>query len=170
MRKRTWVLLRNLSRDANLPWCVVGDINNITSQYETRGGANYPRCLIDGFNETIAEVGLIDMDLVGHPFTWERGRGTTTWIETRLDRVLTSKDWLDVFPLAKLYNLEGSSSDHSAIFLEPKVTNSGNKRTRFRFENAWLTEPLCYQLVKDSWTDDRNSNIMEKIWVCGERL
>lgn len=116
LRKRTWDLLRNLSRDANLPWCVLGDMNNITSQSETRGGANYPRWLVEGFNETIAEVGLVDLELVGHQFTWERGRGTTSWIETRLDRALTSKEWLDIFPLAKLYNLEGSPSDHSVIF------------------------------------------------------
>lgn len=33
---------------------------------------------------------------------------------------MTSKDWLDIFPFAKLYNLKGSPSDHSVLFLEPK--------------------------------------------------
>lgn len=65
-RRRTWDLLRTLARDSNLPWCVIGDMNNITSQADTRGGANYPTWLVDGFNETIAEVGLVDMDMVGY--------------------------------------------------------------------------------------------------------
>lgn len=61
LRRRTWDLLRNLSRDSNLPWCVVGNMNNITSQCDTRGRASYPQWLIEGFNETIAEVGLTDI-------------------------------------------------------------------------------------------------------------
>lgn len=28
-RRKTWDLLRNLSRDSNLPWCLIGDMNNI---------------------------------------------------------------------------------------------------------------------------------------------
>ena len=30
-RRRTWNLLRTLARDANLPWCVIGDLNNVLS-------------------------------------------------------------------------------------------------------------------------------------------
>lgn len=41
-RFKTWELLRNLSRDANLPWCLIGDFNNVTSQADKRGGAAYP--------------------------------------------------------------------------------------------------------------------------------
>lgn len=28
-RRNTWELLRNLARDANLPWCLLGDLNNV---------------------------------------------------------------------------------------------------------------------------------------------
>lgn len=45
-RRKTWELLRNLARDSNLPWCVLGDMNNITSQSDTRGGSNYPNWLL----------------------------------------------------------------------------------------------------------------------------
>lgn len=58
-RRSTWNLLRTLSRDANLPWCI-GDINNVLS---------------------VHEAGLVDMVLTGHQFTWERNRGTQDWIE-----------------------------------------------------------------------------------------
>lgn len=36
-RYKTWDLLRNMSRDANLPWCLVGDFNNVISQADKRG-------------------------------------------------------------------------------------------------------------------------------------
>lgn len=40
-RRRTWDLLRNLARDANMSWCVMGDLNNIVAQTDKRGGAPY---------------------------------------------------------------------------------------------------------------------------------
>lgn len=60
-------LLRNLSRDSNLPWSIIGDLNNMVSQNDKKGGD--PRNLINGFNEVLSEAGLIDMELVGHQFT-----------------------------------------------------------------------------------------------------
>ncbi|XP_074348419.1 uncharacterized protein LOC141687147 [Apium graveolens] len=106
---------------------------------------------VEGFNDALADTGLIDMDLVGHQFTWERGRGTTTWTEIRLDRTLTTVAWLNMFPTGKLYNLEGSFSDHSPILLIPEASKKFTVQRKFRFENAWLTEPMCAQLVLESW-------------------
>lgn len=36
-RRKTWDLLRNLSRDSNLPWCLIGDLNNVVSQSDKQG-------------------------------------------------------------------------------------------------------------------------------------
>lgn len=170
LRQRTWDLLRNLARDSNLPWCVIGDMNNIVSQGEKRGGAVYPQRLIDGFNNVLDDTELKDLELYGHPYTWERGRDTAAWIEIRLDRALVSNAWWDLFALAKLYNLEGSPSDHSPIFLDPRSTQIVMPKKKFRFENAWLLEPLCAQIVKENWEVDRSHNILQKIGLCGESL
>lgn len=62
--------------------------------------------MIEGFNEVLNEIELVDMDLIGHQFTWERRRGKPDVIEVRLDRALTSQSWLNMFSTAKLYNLE----------------------------------------------------------------
>ncbi|KAK1381144.1 hypothetical protein POM88_027888 [Heracleum sosnowskyi] len=80
-RHKTWELLRNLARDANLPWCVMGDLNNITSQQDKKGGILYPNNLISGFNDCLHDTCLCDMDILGHQYTWERGRNTDHWIE-----------------------------------------------------------------------------------------
>lgn len=119
-RRKTWDLLRNLARDSNLPWCTIGDLNNTLSHNDKRGGAQYPNHLIEGFTESILDAGLTDMPLEGHQFTWEKGRNTDNWMETRLDRALVNTGWLNLFPVAKLYNMEGSPSDHSPIHLSLK--------------------------------------------------
>lgn len=169
-RRKTWDLLRNLARDSNLPWCVIGDMNNLISQVDKRGGALYPNWLIEGFNEVIVDTNLIDMELVGYQYTWERGKGTADWIEERLDRALINPAWLDLFPMAKLYNLEDTSSDHCPIMLitEEKIKSTGKRP--FRFENAWLTDPMCHQLVLESWEENNVVNIQQKVKLCGDNL
>lgn len=40
----------------------------------------------------------------------------------------------------------------------------------FRFENAWLVDPMCEKLVKDGWETNNCSDIQVKIKSCGEKL
>lgn len=70
-RRKTWDLLRNLSRDSNLPWCLIEDLNNVVGQGDKQGGEPYPNWLIDGFTEVLNEIELKDMPLIGHQYTWE---------------------------------------------------------------------------------------------------
>ncbi|XP_074356168.1 uncharacterized protein LOC141695859 [Apium graveolens] len=151
------------------PWRLTGDMNNIVAQIDKRCGVLYPQWLLDGFNEVLTETGLKDLDLYGHQYTWERGRNTTTLLEIRLDRAMANSSWFDLFPLTKLYNLEGSPSNHSPIFMEPVSRQKGNYRKKFHFENAWLMEPLCMQIIRDNWLDN-TSNIVQKVEQCGEML
>ena len=53
LHSRTWDLMRQLSVASPLPWCIIGDLNNLMSQAEKIGGALYPNGLIDGFVETV---------------------------------------------------------------------------------------------------------------------
>ncbi|KAM6558769.1 uncharacterized protein LOC133032044 [Cannabis sativa] len=41
---------------------------------------------------------------------------------------------------------------------------------RYRFENAWLREPLCFQLIKDSWELCGNDEVTNKVSFCGQQL
>lgn len=38
LRRETWELIRHLGGDSDLPWCLVGDLNNVISQADKRGG------------------------------------------------------------------------------------------------------------------------------------
>lgn len=75
-----------------------------------------------------------------------------------------------MFPLAKLYNLEGSNSDHSPICLVLKKCEENRCNKRFRFKNAWLLEPMCHQLVEGSWQENSNHDIQTKMKMCSEKL
>ncbi|KAL8088979.1 hypothetical protein AgCh_038659 [Apium graveolens] len=83
-----------------------GDMNNICSQEDKCGGRPYPQSLINGFLEVLDDCNLLDMHLIGYPYTWEKGAGTFEWIEVRLDRALYNEAFSNMFTGASLTNLE----------------------------------------------------------------
>ncbi|XP_074337776.1 uncharacterized protein LOC141674973 [Apium graveolens] len=89
-RYESWELLRGLADESNLPWCVVGDFNEMMFAHEKRGGKPHPRGLLDCFTKTVSDCGLMDMGFVGNEFIWERSRGQYKWIHERLDRGLAN--------------------------------------------------------------------------------
>ncbi|KAM6584214.1 hypothetical protein CsatB_011216 [Cannabis sativa] len=169
-RSESWALLESLKDRSSLPWCVIGDINNIVRQEDKRGGRPYPQWLLTGFQQTLLNCGLEDLELQGHQFTWEKGRATSAWIEVRLDRALISNSWNQIFHSAVLSNLGFATSDHSPLFLEPIAANNFTPNHRFRFENSWLKEPLCLEIVRDVWSQEQNESISHKLKLCAERL
>uniref|UniRef100_A0A803NM17 peptidylprolyl isomerase n=1 Tax=Cannabis sativa TaxID=3483 RepID=A0A803NM17_CANSA len=114
--------------------------------------------------------GLVDLSLEGYPFTWEKGKGSSHWVEERLDKALVSHSWLQLFPLEKLYNVEISTSDHCPILLTPEAYSSGLHNRSFHFENTWLREPMCKEVVRSSWEVMSGSGLVDKIQSCGEAL
>uniref|UniRef100_A0A803P0P8 CCHC-type domain-containing protein n=1 Tax=Cannabis sativa TaxID=3483 RepID=A0A803P0P8_CANSA len=97
LRHHTWNHLRSMAADSSLPWCVIGDFNNIISQEDKKGGRPYPATLITGFQDAISDCHLIDLELRGYQFTWERSRGTNRAVEIRLDRAMATQQWLNLF-------------------------------------------------------------------------
>lgn len=150
-RKETWDLIRTLRNHSHLPWCLIGDMNNVVRQEDKRGGWPYPTWLIEGFRKVLEDCDLNDMDIEGYPYTWERGHGTKDWIEISLDRTLVSTSFIQNFADARLINMEISTSDHSPILLMTRTISHTYGAKDFRFENAWLKDPMCRKIVEDIW-------------------
>jgi len=73
----------------NKVWCVIGDFNFVRRQEERRSlflASDYSRD-IRGFND------FVDVPMVGRKFTWYKPNGS---FKSRIDRVLVSREWLDV--------------------------------------------------------------------------
>jgi endonuclease/exonuclease/phosphatase family metal-dependent hydrolase len=117
-RRMSWDLLRELRDMSTLPWCVIGDFNDLLSQEDKKGLLPHPNWLCSGFRSAVNDCDLTDIHLEGYPFTWFKCRGQDREIEERLDRALVTTAWLTKFPNAKLTNLLSSHSDHSPILLQ----------------------------------------------------
>ncbi|KAK1383205.1 hypothetical protein POM88_020940 [Heracleum sosnowskyi] len=120
----------------------------------------------DGITIEGNEVGNENEAFKGYRYTWERGKGTEKWIEIKLDRALAYSSFLRTFTEVKLFNLEISTSDHSPLFLEPVRVNADFSVRRFKFENAWLREPMCQQLVKEVWQEHQDKSFQSKLLEC----
>lgn len=75
--------------------------------------------------------------------SWERGRGTLNWVQEKLDRILVTRVWIDLFLNTKAWSLEGSSSDHMPLFLVLNLMGRRCFTHMPRFENSWGHNPAC---------------------------
>lgn len=57
-------MLRSLSGMSNLPWCIIGDLNDLLSSEDKCGRVKHPYWLSNGFRETVATCSLSDIELM----------------------------------------------------------------------------------------------------------
>ena len=150
--------MKQLSHTSPLPWLVIGDFNELTRMSEKEGGSSRPRQQMMRFVETIDYCGLKDMGFIGPCFTWLYQKKDGTQIRERLDRALATNEWINRFPMARLYHLTSLASDHSPLLL--RFTNKRRRRRPrrlFRFEKMWLKDPRCEAVVLEAWNEGLTS-------------
>ncbi|XP_019189731.1 PREDICTED: uncharacterized protein LOC109184143 [Ipomoea nil] len=130
------------------------------------GGAAQPQWLMNGFNEAIVYCGLRDHWFKGYQFTWEKGRGTSHWIREKLDRIMVNNTWLDLFEGANAESFEAPASDHIPIAIWPSPASRSRKRRCFKFENYWLKETRCREIVHQSWSNSQGLQISSRFEIC----
>ncbi|XP_074377752.1 uncharacterized protein LOC141719274 [Apium graveolens] len=169
-RVDSWNLLRELAGRSTLPWCIIGDFNGLMVMEEKKGGRSRPRYRLEGFSEAVMDCGLMDLGYTGEKYTWERSRGTDRWIQERLDRGLVNKEWRDLFPDAEVRVLKVSTSDHLPLYLQLNRQVYVPKARRFKFENMWIREKECRNIVQECWSKEGVNDIIDKMLECCAKL
>ena len=75
-----------------------------------------------------------------------------------------------MFPKAVVFSIEVTSSDHLPIFLNLNLSPHIVRRRRFRFENVWVSNQDCVDLILDYWERHQGSKIHNKLAACGVAL
>ena len=151
-REEAWSMLRMLGSKPHLPWCCMGDFNEILQTEEKRGGGTRPHVQMQAFREVLDFCGFIDLGFTGPKFTWHsRRHGYLIW--ERLDRGMANYDWIAKFPAATLRHLHCFSSDHRPIkvVFDPNSESQRWFRRPFRFEEMWLADSGCSDTVLRAW-------------------
>jgi len=160
----------DLKAMCSLPWCIIGDFNDLLSQEDKKGQHPHPNWLSMGFTEVITECNLQDVKLEGYPFTWIKSRGTTRVVEERLDRALVTPNWADFFPNVCLLNLLASHSDHSPLLLQTDLVVVMRHSHSFKFENNWLKEPDIDEVVSNGWGLGTDGDVVDRLKLCADGL
>ena len=132
-----------------MPWLCGGDFNELLKSHEKRGGRPCPYRQMQKFRDVLDECGLWDLGLVGKKFTWFKNY-PSGGIWERLDRAISTVDWLDRFPTSKVQSLVCGQSDHSPILILPEGILA-KPQWPWRFEQFWLERDGCQDTVAHSW-------------------
>lgn len=58
-----------LSSKSDLPWCIIGDFNDLLYDSDKWGSVPHPRSLMEGFRKAIEDSMLAELELHGGKFT-----------------------------------------------------------------------------------------------------
>lgn len=118
-----------------LPWCIIGDFNDLLSQKDKQVIYPHPIWLCAGFQNVVGDCDLTDIILEGCPFTWIKSRGTPHVVEEILDRAMSNIGCLTLFPNVRLQNMLTSHSGHTSILLQCEAVQRRCYTYSFKFEN-----------------------------------
>lgn len=129
-------------------WCFLGDFNSIRHPSERQGVSHrgVEVASINDFNEWISEMEFTEIPSVGRKFTWFKPNGTS---KSKLDRFLTSHEWLLKWPDCTTFVLDRNFSDHCPILLSASNTDQGPKP--FKVFDCWLKDKSFVQTVIECW-------------------
>jgi hypothetical protein len=100
------------------------------------------------FNSLIHFYELREIVMTGGMFMWSNNQEVSTL--EKLDRVLVTKDWEDIFPQASICKLPREIFDHN-----PLIMSTGRRENvpfiQFRFELGWLKNPDFLPIVEKIW-------------------
>lgn len=111
------------------PWAVIGDLNLILDEAD-KNNTRINQRTMQRFRRTVATLQLLDIHLHSRQYTWSNERAQLTLV--KLDRVLTSIDWEELFPACHLQALATDASDHCPLLLQTNLAI--NPKPRFHFE------------------------------------
>ncbi|XP_074374016.1 uncharacterized protein LOC141714395 [Apium graveolens] len=126
--------------------------NKVEKVSKKLGFANYFAVDVQGHGGGIA---LFWKNEEGDIYTWEHARGTERWVQERLDRGLATDKWMEMFPGAEVQL-------HKQVYVQ--------KTSRFKFENMWVKESECRNIIQMCWNDETTTSLMDKMVICCAKL
>jgi len=126
--------LSQICHKRSCPMLMGGDFN-IMRYSSDKNKPFSPNKYSDLFNWMINTYELRDLNLNGGNYTWSNNQDFPTL--ERLDMILMSEDWENLFPLSTLKKIPREFSDHNPLLLYTDQERTKSSKP-FCFENAWL--------------------------------
>nr|XP_025628468.1 uncharacterized protein LOC112721637 [Arachis hypogaea] len=150
-----WEELSYIAGLCQVPFCFLGDFNEILHVEERKGATSLSASAKD-FKSWINDMELVDLPLNDRKYTWFRGQSCS-----RIDRSLVSLGWLDVYPETRLRGGPRGLSYHCPMIMEDNRKFEGPRP--FRSLDSWFTHEGFLRTVKEEWRELGNMQFLEKM-------
>ncbi|CAM8976493.1 unnamed protein product [Rhodiola kirilowii] len=162
-RTRGWALIRKLKSLSDLPWCLLGDFNEILRYSDTTRNAWRRHTFMIQFRSVLAECNLSEIGFKGSRFTYTNRRKGAEETRCHLDRVVADLKWKEMFPDAFVYHISTFHSDHCPIQL-CLSTMVINRSRLFRFEFMWTRDQRVREVISKHWASSAgDQNLLWKL-------
>ncbi|XP_061343807.1 uncharacterized protein LOC133289818 [Gastrolobium bilobum] len=161
-KRLLWEDLKHIGRTMNEPWLLSGDLNEICSISEKKGGcpADINKCRM--FSDVLDACGVLDLGGSGSRFTWKGPKYShLDRVFKRLDRAMANDLWRNCFEEADVLNLSRIFSDHYPVLVRLEKGDSCWRERPFRFMAIWQNDPRFSVFFKSNW--DTSSELLSSL-------
>ena len=156
-----WNQLAQMHHVFDIPWRIMGDLNEPANPSEKKRGKRYPLskfARLDGF---IDSINGSSVPANRNPFTWKK-RLHNQLIYERLDRAIARIDWITLYLDSIVRHGTFSSSYHCPIILSAFNPIHRRKNLPFRFQNYWCQYRQLDPIVGKQWqSPDRGTKMFK---------
>ena len=162
LRARVWQEIKEFCKTVNKPCLITGDFNETLDEND-RGSRTIDAGGSTDFKSFISDLDLIEIHTEDGWYTWFRGAS-----KSKLDKTFVQAEWFVKYPTLKTSLLKRSISDHCPLLTHTHDMDWGPKP--FRFQNIWLTHKGCMEVVRKTWGQSNNTDIMMRLKKVKEEL
>lgn len=163
-RQMFWDHITDIGQNRDEGWLITGDLNEIVSNSEKRGGPMRAESSFLRFRNFLTQAGLWEVKFSGNSLSW-RGYRNSHFIRARLDRTVANGSWSEAYPLGRCEYLKFEGSDH-----RPLITFYGQKKKRrrgaFRFDRTLCDVEDFRKLIAKIWESREEESVNRKLDRC----
>ncbi|XP_074283033.1 uncharacterized protein LOC141607580 [Silene latifolia] len=168
-RDSLWQSLRKYHQSIRVPWITCGDFNPVMAIDERIGGAPVTLADINPLKQLVQGCDLYEFKGCGSFYTWTNKHEAGDKVYSRIDRVFTNEDWLNVFPGSYANFLPEGLFDHCPCLINFEEAIH-NRKMPFKYFNMWASAPNFLETVQNSWGPEVRGNAMFTVVTKLKRL
>lgn len=129
------------------------------------------------FKVALESNGLFDLGLQGMKYMWNNRHLDSTFTKFKLDRIVTTKEWIEKTWHQKVEVHSSARSDHEPILISTRKPEmiKNRKDKLFRFEASWIKHEVEEQIIQEVWARGTSpislwKHIQIKLQQCSQAL
>ena len=145
-----WNHLRNLNGIIDMPWCLIGDFNELETPEDKVGGYPVGPTRLTRLPNFLNFCQAASLPVLGRSFTWKK-RIHGHLVFEKLDRAIGRRDWCCQYPDCRVLAGPLTCSDHCYVLLDTHPAQLVQRKSLFRYQPNWSHYHDAQSIVRKKW-------------------